>query len=218
VKKIQKREVLIKQVSVYVAYLIIVWGFYRCLFKLPDEVEEFLIKPIIWLTPLYFILKREKSKLSSLGVTSKNIFKAIYLSGFFGVIFAVEGLVINFFKYGGADFSANIGEKAFFFSLLMSLVTAISEEVSFRGYVFSRIWGITKSEIKANLLTSILWAVIHLPVAFLWWKMDLYAVGVYLLLTTIFGIGSAYVFARTKNVFSSILLHVLWEWPIILFR
>jgi len=44
------------------------------------------------------------------------------------------------------------------------------------------------------------------------------ALAAYFLLTTLFGIGSAFVFARTRNVFSSILLHVLWEWPIILFR
>jgi membrane protease YdiL (CAAX protease family) len=48
--------------------------------------------------------------------------------------------------------------------------------------------------------------------------VNLQAALVYLLLTTLFGVGSAFIYARTKNVFSSIFLHVLWEWPIILFR
>jgi membrane protease YdiL (CAAX protease family) len=30
--------------------------------------------------------------------------------------------------------------------------------------------------------------------------------------------GSAFIFSRTKNIWGSILLHVLWAWPIILFR
>jgi len=73
-------------------------------------------------------------------------------------------------------------------------------------------------EWTANLITSVVWAVIHVPVTVFVWKFDLYSSVVYLLLVTLFGVGSAWVFARTKNVTSSILLHVLWQWPIILFR
>jgi membrane protease YdiL (CAAX protease family) len=213
-----KKNVAAKHTTALVAYLFVVWGFYRFLFKLPEEVEEIIIKPLLWLVPVFFLVKKEKLKLSSIGITSKNTFKAIYLSLALGVLFSVEGLVINFFKHKGADFSANIGEQPFFLSLLMSFITAISEEVTFRGYIFSRIWKITGNELKANLLTSILWAMIHVPIAVFWWNLGFSSTLIYLLLTTMFGIGSAYVFARTKNVLSSILLHVLWEWPIILFR
>jgi len=59
---------------------------------------------------------------------------------------------------------------------------------------------------------------IHIPIAFVVWKLDLSAGLVYLMLTAIFGMGSAFVYARTRNIFASIFLHVLWAWPIILFR
>jgi len=103
-------------------------------------------------------------------------------------------------------------------SLGLSFATALSEEVAFRGYLFNRVWYVLKNEWSANLITSVLWAAVHVPITFFVWKLDASAAGLYLLLTAIFGVGSAFVFARTKNIFSSILLHVLWEWPIILFR
>jgi len=40
----------------------------------------------------------------------------------------------------------------------------------------------------------------------------------YLFLVFVFGLGASFVFSRTGNLASSILLHVFWSWPIILFR
>lgn len=213
-----KKETAIKHATLLAAYLLIVWGFYRFLFKFPEEIEELFIKPIIWLVPVIYFVKKEKLGLSSLGITTKNLFPAIYFALGLGVVFAMEGAIVNSIKYGGFDFSANIGQMAFASSLGLSLATAVTEEITFRGYIFNRVWHALKNETTAILLTSFVWALIHVPVAIFWWKLTLPATLGYLLLTTLFGIGSAYVFAKTKNVFASILLHFLWEWPIILFR
>jgi len=73
---------------------------------------------------------------------------------------------------------------------------------------------------KIAILSSVFFvaSLIHVPIAVFWWELSLGATLGYLLLTTVFGIGSAFAFARTKNVAASIFLHVLWEWPIMLFR
>jgi len=213
-----KKELVVKRATVFAAYLLIVWGCYRLLFKLPDEVEELFLKPIIWLVPLVFLLKKEREGISSLGITLKNLFPAIYFSLGLGAIFALEAVVLNFAKYGSFVFAANIGDKFILSSIGLSFVTAFSEEIAFRGYIFNRVWKALGNEWIANLTTSAAWGLIHVPVAVFVFKLDFPAAVVYLLLTTLFGIGSAFVFARTKNVFGSILLHVLWEWPIILFR
>lgn len=42
-----KKEVAIKHATVLAAYLLIVWGFYRLFFELPEEIEELIIKPIV---------------------------------------------------------------------------------------------------------------------------------------------------------------------------
>jgi len=212
------KETAIKHTTLLATFLLIVWGFYRMLFKLPVEIEELFVKPLIWLVPVYFLVKKEKGNLGSLGVTTKNLFPSLYLALALGVLFALEAVIINFVKYESIDFSANLGQDPFLIALGLSFATAVSEEIAFRGYLFNRVWRVLGDEWRANLITSTIWALIHVPIAIFWWELNPTNTVLYLFLTTLFGIGSAWVFARTKNVASSILLHVLWEWPIILFR
>ncbi len=199
-------------------FLLLAWGFYRFLFQLPEEVEELLVKPILWLGATLYFVRKEKAALSSLGITGQRLFPAIYFALALGIIFAIEAVVVNFVKYGGLEFAANLGDKTLLLALGLSFATAVSEEVTFRGFLFTRIWQVTQNEILANLITSVGWVVIHLPVTIFVLKLSLVDILLRMFLTFLFGMGSAFVMARTKNVFSSILLHVLWEWPIILFR
>lgn len=213
-----KKIASFKHATILAAYLLVVWGFYRFLFKLPEEVEELVIKPILWLLPVAYFVSKEKAGLGSLGITFKNLFPAIYLSLGLGILFVAEALLINWVKYQSLSFAANIGSEPFLTSLGLSFATAISEEIAFRGYLFNRVWKDLGNQWLANIITSLVWALIHVPVVFFVWKLGIGSAAVYLFLTTIFGFGSALLFARTGNIVSSILLHVLWEWPIILFR
>jgi membrane protease YdiL (CAAX protease family) len=207
-----------KNTVVLIVYLLVVWSLYRYFFRLPEGTEELVIKPALWLVPVIYLVRKEKGKLASLGITFKNFFAALYFALALGVIFAIEGALVNFIQYGGANFSANIGDSPFFASLSLSFVTAITEEITFRGYLFGRVWHVMGSEWGANFVTSFFWALIHIPVAIFWWQLSILSTLTLLFLTLLFGMGSAFVFARTKNVASSILLHVLWSWPIVLFR
>lgn len=209
---------VIKNVTVYATYLIIIWAFYRFLFQFPEDVEELVIKPVLWLIPVLYFIRKEGFGISRLGFTFKNLFPAVYLSIGLGTVFVIEGLITNYLKYGGFHFAANIGSAPLLVSLGLSFATSFSEEVAFRGYIFNRLWLTLKNELTANMIQTILWIAIHVPIAFFVWKLSLPAGLLYLGLTAIFGIGSAFIFARTQNILGSILLHVLWEWPIILFR
>jgi len=57
-----------------------------------------------------------------------------------------------------------------------------------------------------------------MPVAIFDWKLDIVSLFIYFILTFAFAVGSSFVFARSRNIISPILLHILWQWPIILFR
>lgn len=212
------KTTLIKNVTVYSVYLILVWAFYRFLFRLPDPVEETIVKPILWLVPILWFIRKEGFGLPSLGITLKSFLPAILLSLGLGAIFIGEGLLANFIKYGGFHFGANLGSTPFMASLGLSFITAFTEETAFRGYIFGRLLVALKSELSANIIQTILWTAIHIPIAFFVWGYTLSQGIVYLLLTAVFGMGSAFIFGRTKNIAGSVLLHVLWEWPIILFR
>lgn len=217
-KQMTAKTTIIKNVTIYSAYLILIWAFYRFLFQLPDSVEELIIKPVVWLIPVFWFTNKEGFKLSSLGITFKNLFSSLYLSIGLGTIFVAEGLLTNFLKYGHFNFGANIGTMPWTTLLGLSFATAISEETAFRGYIFGRLLLALKNETMANTIQTLLWTAIHIPIAFFVWGYSLPQGIVYLFVTALFGFGSAFIFARTKNVAGSVLLHVLWEWPIILFR
>lgn len=212
------KTTFVKHITVYSAYLILIWALYRFLFKLPDDIEELFVKPIVWLAPILWFTFKEKMPLSSLGITFKNLFPSIYLSLGLGAVFVIEAVLTNFLKYGHLNFAANIGNLPILTSLGLSFATAFSEEISFRGYIFGRLSLALRDEWAANVASSLIWTLVHVPIAFFVWKLTLLPAILYLILTAVFGIGSAFVFGRTKNVFGSILLHVMWEWPIILFR
>jgi membrane protease YdiL (CAAX protease family) len=213
-----RKEIAIKHSVALAVYLFVVWGFYRLLSKLPDDIEDLVIKPIFWLLPVFYLVRKERLGISSLGITFKNFFPSIYISLALGVFLAIVGLMVNYIKYGGINFIHSVGPTSFNKLLLLSFAVAFSEEITFRGYIFNRVWMAIKNEWIANVCVSLVWALVHLPVSIFWWKLDLAGVLGVLFLMFLFGVGSSYVFARTKNVFSSIFLHVFWGLPIILFR
>lgn len=202
----------------YYAYLFVVWGFYRLLFQFPDPLEEIIFKPLVWLIPLYWILKKSKVGFSELGFKFGNFFHVVYFSIFLGFLFSIAGLLINYLKYGNLIFMANLGQGGLLASVALSFVTATVEEIPFRGYIFGQFSKLLKNEWKANIITSIGWVGIHLPIAIFDWQLGTVSLIIYLAIIFCFSIGASFVFARTKNIMAPILLHVFWQWPIILFR
>ncbi|MEK7521548.1 MAG: type II CAAX endopeptidase family protein [Patescibacteria group bacterium] len=196
-------------ISLY-AILLVVWGFYRIFFKVDDWIEEVVIKPIVWFGPMYYYLRKEGAGFISLGWTARNLFKSIYLALGLGLVFVLAAVFAHLAKYGGRVSFSTFGFDNTLLSttLLVSFITAIVEETVFRGYILTRLKSVV-GEIPAVLASTVMWGVIHLPVDEL---------GLRFFLTSVFGFGSAILFLRTGNIVSSILLGVLWAWPIILFR
>ena len=213
-------KVELKRVTLLYVFILLVWGFYRYLFRLPEEIEELILKPIIWLGPVIFLLWRENKGLESIGWSTKNLFRSLYLGVGLGILFAFEGLLTHWIKYQGFSFVDLQYQSlsVLLVALGVSLATGIAEETTFRGYIFNRLWHILKSEWVANLVTSFGWALVHLPITFFVFHYTFEQMVTFLVLVFIFGLASAFIFARTKTITASILLHVFWAWPIILFR
>lgn len=135
------------------------------------------------------------------------------------MVFSLEGLLTNILKYGNLSLETlQYTPLLFIGALALSFITAFSEELVFRGYIFNRLWQVWKKELLAGIVSAILFALIHLPIGVFVLGYAPTVMMVFLFLVFIFGIGSAFVFARTGNIASSILLHVLWSWPIVLFK
>lgn len=215
---ISKKQMYIKNCTLFVAYLFVVWGFYRLLFQAPEPLDDLIFKPFVWLLPLVFILKKEKLGLPSIGVTGKRLTVAIYISLILGFIFSLQGAVLNFIKYEGFEFQSNIGFQTLLLGLITTSVAAISEELVFRGYVYGRLTTLFKKDWVAIAISTLCWVAIHIPVAIFDWRLSFVALLQYLLLITTFGIAAGVLYSKVRNIAAPILLHILWAWPVILFR
>lgn len=219
-EKMTKGIVELRHMFGLFGYLLVVWGCYRLIFKLPDEVEELFLKPIFWLVPtLWIVLRVEKRSLSSLGWTTKNFFPGLSWGLGLGMVFAIEGLLGNVAKYGQISFSAlPYSSGGFLGALGLSIAAAISEETVFRGYILGRLGEVIKGWVWPVLLTSVLFVLIHLPVTVFVLKYDLNQTISYFFLLFLFSLGSSWIFTRLRTIFPSILIHSLWGWSILLFR
>jgi membrane protease YdiL (CAAX protease family) len=208
-----------KTVFIIFIFVFLVWSFYRATFFLPEWLEELVIKPFVFLGPVFWLLKKEKKPLSSLGMTSKCLFKNIYLGLGLGMVFSLIGLLTNYLKYGSLSFiNFGLTGSSLLWLMFLSLATAFSEEVFFRGYIFTRLLQAWKDELSAGLVSAFLFSLIHLPIAFFVWE---YGPGMMLsqgLLSFLVGFGNAFLMARTQSIIAPTLNHSLWSLAVFLFR
>ena len=210
----------LRAVFSYFSFLLLAWGLYRYLFRFPENIEELVLKPLIWLGSLAWVVKKvEKKPLSSLAAISKNWRQVAVFSLGFGLLFVLEGLVINLIEYGQlglVPWSYSLGQLAIVF--FVSLATAVVEEYAFRGFIFYRLWKTWQKEWAANILTSVLFSLVHLPITIFVLHYNFFQLMAYSLIVFIYSLGSGFVFVQTETVLASVFLHVLWRWPVILFR
>ncbi|MBM3209249.1 CPBP family intramembrane metalloprotease [Candidatus Shapirobacteria bacterium] len=214
-----KRQVLLKRAFWLYGILLVFWGFYRFLLRLPEPIEELVLKPIIWLGPTFGLvaLAEKRPLLSSLGFGKRDLAKNIYWGAALGMFFSLFALTINFFKYGTFDF-IKITPAVFWLGLAISLFTAISEEVVFRGYLLHRLFEALRNEWQVVLLSSLGFVVMHLPMVVFGFHYGFAQIYTYSVLVFFYSLGAGILFLRTGNIIAPILMHLFWSWPIILFR
>lgn len=93
--------------------------------------------------------------------------------------------------------------------ILTSLINLITEELTFRGYILTRLRNL--GVWKAVLFSSLLFGLWHIPVAILiiksgWLRVILYAVNI-----TLLGIGFGWLFIRSESLVTPCLAHGLWN-------
>lgn len=204
----------------FVVFLFVVWGGYRVITRNSEWVDELLFKPLIWVLPvIYIVIKIEKKSLETIGLTSKNLFRNMYLGWGLGALFAFEGIVTNSFKYGGVTFAP---ESFKFFELLtlivIALFTAFSEELAFRGYIMTRLAEKLKNNLSANIMAAVLFALLHIPIAFFVLHYSAVDLISFEWVMFVLGVVNGYLFMRVKSLAVPVMSHALWNLAIILFR
>jgi len=208
---------------ILVLYLLIalVWTVYRAFFHLSEAADELVFKPLVFVLPVLIWVKlKEKTTLNSLGFTKRNLLTNLLIGLGFGLLFALEGIIISAIKYQNLTFNPDrLKLDNILFMGLVSLATGFSEEVLNRGFLMNRLWGKWGNEFWANFVSGLFFVLMHLPIAFFVLNYRLpFDLIAYCLSIFVLGFADGYVFGRTKSIYSPILSHALWNWSVVLFK
>lgn len=195
-------------------WVLLVWALYRYYIRLPEWADEFIVKPIIFLLPVFiYVAKKEKRLLSSVGLTFQNFGISLALGLGFGMLFVAEGLLANYFKYGFLKINpiAVFEQYGLGYLVLLSLATAISEEVLNRGFLFNRIYEKSKNLPFAVLLSTVFFVALHVPILVTALNLQGTVLVIFFITNIILGVANSLLFFNTGSVVAPILVHIFWN-------
>lgn len=201
-------------------WVLLFWSLYRYFLKLPEFVDEFIFKPIVFLGPvLWYVKTIEKRSIDSLGITKRNFFPSIYLGIGLGMLFALDGLFAHYLKYGKIQLNPiqvlkEVGVLQLF---VYSLATGITEETLNRGFLFQRVLEKTNSLFKATSLSTVLFVLLHVPILITSLKFQGITLILFFFTNIALGIANSFLFYSTRSLTAPILVHVFWNMTVALF-
>lgn len=201
-------------------WILLVWSLYRYFFKLPEAVDEFVAKPLVFVLPvLWYVFKKEKRDPTTLGLTTKNLFMSLYVGLGFGFVFALEGLAANAIKYGHVQINpiAAFEQYGLAMLLVLSFTTAFSEELLNRGFLFNRILEKSKSLPYASILSTVLFVLLHVPILVTTLKLQGMTLVLFFVTDFILGLANSLLYYNTRSLLAPILVHVFWNMTVALY-
>ncbi|OGG07051.1 hypothetical protein A3D05_01995 [Candidatus Gottesmanbacteria bacterium RIFCSPHIGHO2_02_FULL_40_24] len=204
-------------------FIFLVWAFYRANFQLPESVDEFIVKPLVFVMPIVYLVwvKENKSlKEIGLGIKLKGLVIDLYIGVVLGILLAVEGLLANYLKYGKFSF---LPIEALFIAggigsfLLINIAASVSEEIFGRGYLYNRLFKTSKEQAACAVVSSFLFMLIHIPIMFTRLHLTGNALIFYPLSIFTMGVVNSYVFTMRKNLVLPVLIHTFWNMTVSLY-
>jgi membrane protease YdiL (CAAX protease family) len=202
------------------AWILLGWSIYRYFFHFPEAVDEFLVKPLVFVVPvLWYVLKKEKRPLSSIGLTGENFFVSLYTGFGIGFLFALEGMAANYIKYGQFAINPIAAFREYgFFLLLLSVATAFSEELLGRGFLFSRFYEKSNDNvIYAGFYSAGMSVLLHIPILLTSLKYQGSTLMLYFITSVAIALANAVLYRQTKSLVGPVLVHIFWNMTVALY-
>lgn len=214
-------ELLRRTLMVYVV-IFILWGLYRLLFRFPIGIEELLFKPLVFLPPVLSVLVGEgmnvHQALSVFGLRRRGLALSIYYGLTLGVVFFLAVRLGGFVSVRAPfRFGVPVAASGVLSISLISLATAIWEQIVFSGFMLSRFQQVTHDEWGSATFTAVLFTLLHLPILLLESSVSFVSVAIELLLFFLVGFGNSVLMLRTRNIVAPVLSHTFWAMAVGLF-
>lgn len=215
-----KKQTTLDPVYQLWGWILLAWSLYRYFFRLPEWADEFVAKPLVFAVPvLWYVLKKEKRRLESVGLTMANFFPSLYTGVGLGFLFALEGIAANAIKYGKLNIVPidALQQYGLAVLLVLSFATAFSEEVLNRGFLFNRILEKKKSVPYAVFVSTLLFVLLHVPILVTSLKLQGMTLVLFFLTDVVLGIATSMLFYRFRSLVAPILVHVFWNMTVALY-
>ncbi len=203
------------------AVILIIWAFYRAKFQLPAWFDEFIAKPIVFILPvLWYIRKYEKKDFfNAIDLTRKGLTGNILLGFGMGALFIISIVLANFIKFNKIFLThpsgltvTNLG-----YIILLSLATAASEEILSRGFILKRLYEESKNIYTSSFFASILFFFLHVPILFTNTKISGNILLAFLVTDMVLSLINSFIFLTRKSLVAPILIHALYSISLMLF-
>lgn len=215
---ITKFDRLHRVVKSYVVVFVL-WGLYRLVFRLPEAIEETVLKPLVFVGGVLVIHRPKRWDKFFLDVWGKGDWlKAMLLGISFGLAYIVFYGLASFLTFGRLRLGSDLAQELWSSFVGLGLVTAIWEEWLFVGYIFGELKEVIKSLMASRLLTAALFTLIHLPILAYGYQFTGITLGFQLLLLFILGFANTVLMGLSRNLLAPVLSHTLWGVAIFLFR
>ncbi|MFZ2025626.1 MAG: CPBP family intramembrane glutamic endopeptidase [Microgenomates group bacterium] len=202
------------------AWQLLFWALYRYFFHLPEWADEFVFKPLVFVVPVFlYVLKKERSRLISIGLTKKNLSKNLLFGMGMGIIFFLEGIGVNIATNGTLKIQqlSTVAGYSVGLLTLLSLATAFSEEVLSRGFLFSRLYAQTKRLWYSILLSTAMFVAFHIPILVTSLKFQGPTLILFVATSVVLAIVNSIIFVQSKSLVTPILIHFFWNMTVALF-
>lgn len=198
------------------AVILIVWSIYRTYFKMPEWFDEFIAKPLVFVLPvIYYIKKVDKQNVFTslyIPLKAKKFFQDFLYAVGIGLVFFITAFLAYFIKTRKfISFSHNGGFSNILLIIITALATGITEEILSRGFVLKKLYEESKNPFTSTFFSSILFFFLHVPILFTNPKIGGNLLLVFLATDLLLSMINGLIFIERKSLIIPILLHAFYN-------
>ena len=206
------------------AIVLILWAFYRAHFKtdLPMWIDEFIAKPLIFITPLYYYISKYENHhniLTALSFKLKGWKTDVLIGLLVGGIFFIGGASANYVKYHSIfpKHPIYFGNYNIFLLVAVGIGSAITEEILMRGFVLKRLYEESKQVFRSAAFVSFLFFFLHIPILFTSKDITGYTILQVMATDLALSLCVSLIYLQRKSITVPILIHVLYNIALYMF-
>lgn len=200
------------------AIILIAWSLYRYKFALPVWFDEFIAKPMLFILPVYIYITNYEHKefFKTIWLERKKAIQDIVIGLGIGVLFILTAGATLYFKNHSLT-QIPFHAQSFFYFLIISLATGISEEILSRGFILKRLYEDSHNMITSSLTSSVLFFILHIPILLTMSNITGSTLPMLMVSSFLLSLSNSFIFLSRKSLVLPILINAFYNLIILLY-